>query len=200
MFVGGAVIYVGVLAAFAWAATRRGPERPGAVGAWLVGGGLVFPGVVLLALLVYAVAQGDALVPRPGAGAVRVEAHARRWAWEFVYPDAAGGPARSRGVLHVPAGRPFDVTVRSPDVIHSFWVPRLGGKIDAIPGHVNVVRLQADAPGAYGGLCAEYCGTGHAHMGFVVRAHAPEAYAEVIARLPRAVVTSAGAPAAVATQ
>ena len=78
--------------------------------------------------------------------------------------------------MHVPVGRPFEVQVTSRDVIHSFWAPKLGGKIDAIPGQVNVIRLQADAPGAYRGQCAEFCGRGHAMMDFVLEAHSAEDY------------------------
>ena len=61
--------------------------------------------------------------------------------------------------------------VTSRDVIHSFWIPRLAGKIDAIPGHANVLRIQADAPGRFEGLCAEFCGVGHPGMRFQVVAH-----------------------------
>jgi cytochrome c oxidase subunit II len=70
----------------------------------------------------------------------------------------------------------------SSDVIHGFWVPRLGGKIDAIPGHVTVVRLLADRPGRFGGLCAEYCGPGHPDMSFVVEAHDAAEFAAQVAR------------------
>lgn len=190
MLAGATVIFAGVLATVAWAQLRRGTSRrTPSERLFLLGGGVVFPVVTLLALLVYALSTGEGLVARAGAGHVVVEAHARRWAWEFEYPDAPQGRARSVGVLHVPAGRPFEVHVSSPDVIHSFWVPRLGGKIDAIPGRVNAVRLQADAPGDYGGLCAEYCGVGHAYMRFTVRAHAPADYAAVLGSLPRARAT-----------
>ncbi|UXN74056.1 hypothetical protein N8D56_01640 [Devosia sp. A8/3-2] len=63
------------------------------------------------------------------------------------------------------------MVVTAADVIHSFWVPRLGGKIDAIPGRRNVIRLEADEPGIYWGICAEYCGPGHDTMMFRVEAH-----------------------------
>ncbi len=74
-------------------------------------------------------------------------------------------------VLEIPAGRNVEVFVTSADVIHSFWVPRLGGKIDAIPGSRNRILLRADAPGRYGGVCAEFCGTGHSAMAFSVLVH-----------------------------
>jgi heme/copper-type cytochrome/quinol oxidase subunit 2 len=74
-------------------------------------------------------------------------------------------------VLHIPAGRPADLVITSTDVIHSFWIPRLAGKMDAIPGHTNRLRIVADAPGTYRGECAEYCGVGHKNHGFTVVAH-----------------------------
>jgi cytochrome c oxidase subunit 2 len=73
-----------------------------------------------------------------------------------------------------------DVHIRSEDVIHSFWVPRLAGKMDAIPGHVNVLRIQVDQPGVYRGVCAEFCGLEHATMSFEVRAHPGGDYANAL--------------------
>lgn len=142
---------------------------------WILAGGLALPLPVLTALLTYALIQGERLLPHADGGVVRVEAVARQYRWEFHYPDQ---PGISLDVLHIPAGRAVDVTTRSADVIHSFWVPRLGGKIDAIPGHAPTVRLRADRPGTYAGLCAEYCGTGHRDMGFRVEAHPPDLYAQ----------------------
>ena len=77
--------------------------------------------------------------------------------------------------LAAAATQPFDIVLTSPDVIHSFWVPQLGGKMDAIPGHRNIHRLMADAPGIHEGLCAEFCGLGHAAMRFEVVVYDPAA-------------------------
>ena len=111
------------------------------------------------------------LLPRADGEAVSVRAEARRWSWSFTYDDA---PALvTEDVLHIPAGRPVDVSITTADVIHSFWVPRLAGKLDAIPGHVNVLRLVADAPGDYAGVSAEFSGPGYAWHDFTVRALAP---------------------------
>ena len=98
---------------------------------------------------------------------VTVGVEARRYAWAFRHP---GGRA-TEGVLHIPAGRPVDLSITATDVIHSFWVPRLAGKMDAIPGHTNRLRIVASRPGIYRGECAEYCGTGHKDHGFTVVAH-----------------------------
>ena len=82
----------------------------------------------------------------------------------------------TRDVLHLPAGVTVDIAVSSRDVIHSFWVPRFAGKIDAVPGHVNFLRLRADEPGRYEGRCSEFCGLGHTTMRFAVIVHRAEDY------------------------
>lgn len=150
---------------------------------WIIGGGLVMPVPILLALLVAALLLGEQLLPTPGAvRPLRVEAHASQWQWRFSYPETAG--AGETDILHLPSGQAVDIVVTAEDVIHSFWIPRLGGKIDAIPGHQNVIRLQADKPGVYRGICAEYCGEGHDTMGFSVEAHIPETYEAVLRAVP----------------
>lgn len=150
---------------------------------WIIGGGLIMPVPILIALLIAALLLGEQLLPKPGGvQPMRVEAHASRWQWQFSYPETPGAPTTE--ILHLPAGVPVDIVVTAADVIHAFWVPRLGGKIDAIPGHTNVIRLQADEPGVYRGICAEYCGEGHETMGFVVEAHSPADYATAIGGAP----------------
>lgn len=151
------------------AGARVGPKK------WVIYGGLVMPGVVLTALVGYALFMGEKLLAHPDPGIPRVAAKGEMWVWRFSYPDSP--EASNTDVLHIPAGQPVDVLVTSSDVIHSFWIPRLAGKIDAIPGHQNVVRIEADRPGTYQGVCAEFCGTGHIQMRFVVIAHEPQDYA-----------------------
>lgn len=133
---------------------------------WAVGMGVVFPLAILSATLAVALVAGERILPRGPAFEVRVEA--RQWAWQFETPETGV----TENVMHIPAGRPVDVLVTSVDVIHAFWVPRLGGKIDAIPGRVTRLRLQVDEPGEYGGLCAEFCGLDHTTMRFTLVAHA----------------------------
>lgn len=137
------------------------------------------PVPILVGLLVAALLLGERLLPLPmGPQPIRIEAHASQWQWRFSYPDAPGVPDSE--ILHLPAGEPVDIVITAADVIHAFWVPRLGGKLDAIPGHTNVIRLQADRPGIYRGICAEYCGEGHETMDFVVEAHEPANYAAAL--------------------
>lgn len=150
-------------------AAGEATDTPGQERLWIVGLGLVFPLLVLAALLAWGLIVGERLLPRQAADTVQVAAEARRWAWRFTY---AGAPGRvTERLLHIPAGRPVDVTITSADVIHSFWVPRLAGKLDAVPGHANVLRIQADAPGRYAGVSAEYSGPGYRDHAFAVQAH-----------------------------
>jgi cytochrome c oxidase subunit 2 len=184
MIVGFGIVWIGVLvlAAYALMARRRG-EAP--VRALVIGGGLVFPSVVVLALLVYGIQSGKRMLPTPAQEDVfRVEVTGHQWWWEVSHPEARE-PARLVNEMHIPAGVPVDVHLSSQDVIHSFWAPRLGGKMDAIPGRVNVIRLQADKPGVYYGVCAEFCGDLHAHMHLEIHAHPPEALQQRLAQAAR---------------
>jgi len=183
MFWGALVLFALVMGLLALALLRPAAVASLTPRHWIVGGGLVMPVPILIALLVAALLLGERLLPTPGgATPIRIEAHARQWQWQFTYPDMPG--AAPTGILHLPAGEPVDIVVTAADVIHSFWVPRLGGKIDAIPGHTNVIRLQADRPGVYRGMCSEYCGEGHDTMDFEARAHAPADYAAAVGGTP----------------
>lgn len=178
MLAGSALILALVIGLVAAAFLRRGGGT-GSTRVWLVGFGLVFPLSVLAALLAYGLVVGERLLPRRDDEAVSVQAEARRWSWRFGYADAPG--TVTENVLHIPAGRPVDVAITTADVIHSFWVPRLAGKLDAIPGHVNVLRIEADRPGRYLGVNAEYSGTGYAGHRFVVVAHDEAAWERFLA-------------------
>ncbi|WP_310733527.1 cytochrome c oxidase subunit II [Rubrivivax gelatinosus] len=184
-----ALVFTGTLAAWMLAMRRQAPpdearaRRDGR--RWLVGGGLLLPSVAVLALLVLGSPAALHQLPLPGTGTAPLRVHAvgLQWHWELVYPDAGISLVDE---LRIPAGRPVDVHTESRDVIHSFWVPRLGGKLDAIPGHVRVVRLQADAPGRYRGVCAEFCGPGHAGMAMTVVAMEPAEFDAWLAAQPGA--------------
>lgn len=180
MLAGSAVLFALVLGLFLLVLYRPGAAAALLPRRWIVLGGLVLPTPVLVALLIVALAQGEHLISAGADDTLRVEARARQWLWEFSYPDMPQA-ATTQDVLHIPAGRAVEVTAVSEDVIHSFWVPRLGGKIDATPGHAATVRILADRPGTFGGVCAEYCGTGHAGMSFRVVAHAPEDFEAALA-------------------
>jgi cytochrome c oxidase subunit II len=179
MLIGSAAIFALVMTLLAIAFWRRTPARV-SERTWLVGGGLAFPLVVLGALLAFALVIGERLLPK-GGDVPMIEAVASQWQWTFRHPGERGGIVHT-GVLHIPAGRPVDVHISATDVIHSFWVPRLAGKLDAIPGKVNIARIEAAAPGTYAAQCAEYCGTGHTQMRFTVIALDPAAWAAFIGK------------------
>ena len=180
MLAGSLVLFALVMGLFAAAYLRPGWGASVPPHRWIVLGGLVLSAVVLVPLVAYGLVAGERLLPLPGTTPPRIEVSAERWGWTFHYPNHGG--RTTAGVLHIPAGTPVDVAVTSRDVIHSFWIPRLAGKIDAIPGRTNVLRIQADAPGRYEGTCAEFCGVGHAGMRFEVVAHPAADFPAALAR------------------
>jgi cytochrome c oxidase subunit II len=134
---------------------------------WLVWGGAVFPGVVLIAIFVVSMAAMGRFPARDPVVTIRVVGH--QWWWEATYefPDRSE-QFRTANEIHIPVGRPARLLLTSADVIHSFWVPKLQGKLDLIPGDTNDLRIVAKKAGRYFGACAELCGVQHAKMGLVV--------------------------------
>jgi cytochrome c oxidase subunit 2 len=179
MLAGSAALFVLVMAVFVLVIWRPGWGSGVSPARWIVLGGLGLPAVVLTPLVAYALIAGERLLPLPDTEPLRIEAKGRRWVWTFRYPGYGG--IETRGVMHLPAGVPVDVVVTSLDVIHAFWIPRLAGKIDAVPGHVNLLRIQADVSGRYQGLCNEFCGRGHSEMRFDVIVHPSGDFAAAIA-------------------
>ncbi len=112
------------------------------------------------------------------ATALRVEVAGRQWWWEFTYPEYKFTTANE---VHIPAGRQVAFYLHAPDVIHSFWMPQLGGKRDVVPGRINRLTLTADGPGEFPGQCAEYCGTSHANMRFRIVVHPKESFEQWVA-------------------
>ncbi|WP_295706665.1 cytochrome c oxidase subunit II [uncultured Brevundimonas sp.] len=180
LFIMGAVVLTIVLIALGVALfgprewrRRVGGERI----VWI--GGLAFPVVVLTGLLIYGLNVSARVAAEPQPGEMRVRVTGEMWWWRVAYLDDQGREViQDANEVHIPVGQPVVFELESADVIHSFWVPRLGGKTDMIPGRRNFMRLQADEAGVFGGQCAEYCGGPHALMGFVVVAHEPAAYAQ----------------------
>lgn len=103
--------------------------------------------------------------------ALQVDVEGRQFWWRFEYPDLGVVTANE---LHIPIGEPVRLTIRGFDVIHSFWVPRLAGTIDVVPGRINHLTIEADEPGEYLGQCKEFCGLSHANMKLRVIAQRPE--------------------------
>jgi cytochrome c oxidase subunit II len=133
--------------------------------------------LILFGFLVYDVAVGRQLTKNPGKQALQIRVTGHQWWWELQYRDSlAKNWVTTANEMHIPAGRPVVLELRSTDVIHSFWPPDLAQKRDLIPGNVNTLWFQADTPGVYRGQCAEFCGQQHAKMAFLVIADRPDSF------------------------
>jgi cytochrome c oxidase subunit 2 len=159
----------------------------------------IIPALICI-FIMYISYQGMIQLRTMPANGVNVEAVAYQFGWDFYYPDASEAgthvkaeaptkpdeqlshPGAERLVpeLVVPIGKPIIMHVTSADVLHAFFNPYLGIKIDAIPGRINYAWFQADHPGTYLGQCAELCGSAHSEMFFKVRAVSDAEYADYI--------------------
>jgi cytochrome c oxidase subunit II len=125
--------------------------------------------LILFGLLFASVATGRAVASLGAADALVIDVTGYQWWWDVTYENPTPSlRVKTANELHIPVGRQIRIQLQSSDVIHSFWVPNLHGKMDLIPGRQNVIWLQADTPGVYRGQCAEYCGLQHANMAFTV--------------------------------
>jgi cytochrome c oxidase subunit 2 len=195
MFWLAAAVYVVVVAILAHGLFRRraapagqDPTRPVAAGeegagraglAYLTVAGVAVQALIVLVVLIatirsMAVNAAPATPPR-----VAVDVVGFQYWWMVRYPDR---DATTANEIHIPVGEPVQLNLSSVDVIHSFWVPQLMGKMDLIPGKTQSTWIQADEPGVYWGECAEYCGIQHARMAFLVVAEPPEQFAAWLAR------------------
>jgi cytochrome c oxidase subunit II len=158
----GALILMGIR-------NRRGREDRDEAPRWamglIVGGGVIFPVIVLTVLWGLTLREVATLDEPPSEPTVRIEVVGKRWWWDVRYPDHGVVTANE---IHVPVGEVVDLSLRSADIIHSFWVPELMPKTDMIPGRDNRMWLRADRAGVYRGQCAEFCGLQHARMAFLV--------------------------------
>jgi len=170
-----------VIAIVLWRAVTRGRLNGGAVetrsvpitrtgnGIRWIGIGLVISAVPLLVTLVWTMITLAHASGPPQDSALTLDVTPRQWWWEVRYPGNSPDEAfATANEIHIPTGVPVLVRLHGGDVIHSFWVPKLTGKTDAIPGQTNLSWMQADAPGRYRGQCTEFCGFQHARMGFEV--------------------------------
>ena len=179
-----AVMYLVVVAVAARVVRRRAERRARAGTGWalvgVVAGGIVLPVVVITVLAVVSV-RSLAGLTRAEPTTLAVDVVAQQYWWEFRYRDGDGEPLITANELHLPVGRRVQIRLHSTDVIHSFWVPALQGKLDLVPGKVNVTWVRADRAGTYHGQCAEYCGIQHALMRMVVVAQEPSDFDQWLA-------------------
>lgn len=171
------VVFAFILAVFVFS-SRVGEAAPASAAtsdlgleiAWTLGPTLVL--VMISVPTIRTIFRSQPAVAPAGALEIKVVAH--QWWWEFAYPDGA----KTSNELHIPANRPIRLSLESGDIIHSFWVPQLGGKRDVVPGQINELTFIATAPGMYPGQCAEFCGLSHANMRFRVFVDSPDDFAK----------------------
>jgi cytochrome c oxidase subunit 2 len=184
MFWLGVVVFVAVALVLVLGLFRRRreggppPDRQGSFGRWFVAAGVVVPLVILLVVF-GATVRAMRFVPTtapPEALVIEVVGH-QFW-WEVRYPDTG---VTATNELHLPVGRPVSLQLSSADVIHSFWVPSLAGKLDLLPDHPNTLVLEADRPGVHRSRCAEFCGLEHTRMVLTVVAEPEDRFAAWVA-------------------
>lgn len=176
---GSLVIWLAVMAIAIYAFRHRPLQSGSRSSRWLIlGGGALVPTVVLCALLGYGLWLMPKLRPPVDAGDVAVEVVGEQWWWRVSYQRADQLPVELANEIRLPVGGRVEFTLSSPDVIHSFWIPALGGKMDMIPGRVTRLVLEPTRTGVFRGACAEYCGTSHALMNFAVVVMEQDAFAQ----------------------
>lgn len=157
-------------------------ERSGS-GLLLIYWGVALSLPVLVALAAWTFEATNAIANPPAGAHLKATVTGHRWWWEVRYDGPGGaGTVTSANQLVIPTGVPVVLDLNSADVIHDFWVPKLGPKMDMIPGRTNTSWIEARTPGNYRVQCAEYCGIEHAHMAMVVRAMAPADYRAWLAK------------------
>jgi len=211
LIVAGAIVFTVVSVLVMWAALRRrgtlvehAPINAGGGIRWIQIGGLIVPVIILTVVFVATLqalgkfpihstgASSASVLPAMGPDSAEIQVTAQQWWWDVRYRVSGSSQSfTTANEIHVPVGETVRISVGSADVIHSFWIPQLHPKIDAIPGRTNTLVIQATAEGRYRGECAEYCGAQHAHMAFVVVAERAEKYRAWLSRMGQ----PAGAPA-----
>jgi cytochrome c oxidase subunit 2 len=183
MATGAVLIWLAFVALAVYAVSRRSrvlSRRTG--GMLIIGGGIVFPLVVLTAVLVYGLALLPRLLaPAPG-NSLKIAVSGEQWWWRVRYLGPGGSPVELANEVRLPVGEPVELSLASPDVIHSFWIPSLAGKMDMIPGRVTRLVLEPSRTGVFRGVCAEYCGIAHALMMFAVVVLEPGEFARWLAQ------------------
>lgn len=142
----------------------------------IVGGGAVGPTAVLTILLVYGLALLPDLVGPAPAGSLKIAVTGEQWWWRVAYHHPDGETVELANEIRLPVGEAAEFHLRSADVVHSFWIPALGGKMDMFPGRTTRLVLKPTRTGVFRGVCAEYCGVSHAFMSFPVVVESREAF------------------------
>ncbi|GAA5505827.1 hypothetical protein Rcae01_01275 [Novipirellula caenicola] len=166
---GGAVaIWLIVIGLAVYAIYQPGPHHPRTTKLLVIGGGAVFPTVVLTGLLCYSLPMLPDLQRPAPTGSLQIHVSGVLWWWRIEYIGEDGQTFATANEIRLPVDQPVEFKLHSEDVIHSFWIPSLGGKVDMIPGRQTRLQLHPTRVGTYRGACAEFCGTAHAQMNFDV--------------------------------
>ncbi len=169
MAAGAVVIWIAGIALAVWAVRAR-PEAQSLkrTRMMIIGGGAVVPTVVLTFLLIYGLKPIPVLLQPAPEGSLRIHVTGEQWWWRVRYQLPNSDEVVSANEIRLPVGEPVQFRLDSPDVIHSFWIPSLAGKMDMIPGRVTHLSITPTRTGRFRGQCAEYCGASHALMAFPV--------------------------------
>lgn len=169
----GAAIWIAMLALAAYAVLHRPQPHSPRMSRWVIlGGGVIFPVLVLTSLIAWSLPVLPALRVPVAPDALRIHVSGEQWWWRVRYESGhaatSDAPIELANEIRLPRGERVELRLTSPDVIHSFWVPNLGGKMDMIPGRENRLAVQPLRTGIFRGACAEFCGTSHALMKLLV--------------------------------
>jgi cytochrome c oxidase subunit 2 len=167
MTIGGLLIWAAVVAIAVYAIRARESHSQRVADVLILGGGVAFPTVALGALLAYGLPMLPALLAPPSDGGMRIHVIGKQWWWRVQYTTGRG-IVETANEIRLPINQRVELELTSPDVIHSFWVPSIAGKMDLIPGRTTRLALEPTRTGVFRGACAEYCGTSHALMAFAV--------------------------------
>lgn len=185
MFVVGMAVWVIVMVLIVYTLyIRKNPPNPRPIShridgdagrvRW-VAGGVGATLVILLAVFIYSLFVSRSIHALSSSEAITIEVVGHQWWWEVIYHDADRERLfATANEIRIPVGEPIRLLLRSQDVVHSFWVPNLAGKMDLIPGRTNALWLRADEAGTFRGQCAQFCGMQHTNMALMVVAHEPD--------------------------
>ena len=171
MATGGSVVWAVVVGVGVYSLLRPETGNPRKAAIYIIGGGVVFPTILLTALLCYGLAILPAQVATAPADSLQIKVIGHQWWWEVRYKLSDGRIVETANEIRLPVDEPVQFLLESSDVIHAFWIPSLGGKVDMIPGRQTRLALHPTKTGVYRGVCAEYCGASHSLMSFFVEVH-----------------------------
>ena len=193
---GALLVWIGVVAlAYYYVRHASGTRNPRRDRLLIVGGGVVLPAITLTILLIFGLAMIPGAVERAPEGSLQIAVTGEQWWWRVRYSRPDGQPVVLANEIRLPVGEPVQFRLDSDNVIHSFWIPSLAGKMDMIPGRVTYLTVRPTATGIFRGQCAEYCGTSHALMAFYVEVMEKAAFDRWLAHQASPAATDPADPA-----